>query len=181
LAAFGYVRHFSIRLFSNVRDLAATSSLHYQFLNALGANELAFKSSRRERISLGSGHRMVAQATNKRGVPPRLEFSGYRGSSLSRLRADLGIIGRYRLAEQILTRGLRPLIGKPGQASAPVGQRLNQHANECARIVLDTGKLGKATHDHAIHELAVVEAFPTSFLGVLIEKPSELLTRRGNL
>jgi hypothetical protein len=40
--------------------------------------------------------------------------------------------------------------------------------------------LGRAAHDHAIHELAVVEAFPTSFLGVLIEKPSALSAQRGN-
>ena len=96
------------------------------------------------------------------------------------LRADLAIIGRYRLAEQLLTRGFQPLIGKPGQASAPVGRLLNQHANECARIVVDATNMGKAAHDHAIHELAVAEAFPTSFLGVLIENPSDLSSHRGN-
>jgi hypothetical protein len=40
--------------------------------------------------------------------------------------------------------------------------------------------VGNAAHHHAIHELAVVEAFPTSFLGVLIEKPSALSAQRGN-
>jgi hypothetical protein len=67
-----------------------------------------------------------------------------------------------------------------GQASAPVGRLLNHHANECARIVIGTGTLGEAPHDHAIHKLAVVEAFPTSFLGVLIENPSDLSAHRGD-
>jgi hypothetical protein len=35
------------------------------------------------------------------------------------------IIGRYRTAERMLTRRLRPLIGKPGQSSAPVGRLLS--------------------------------------------------------
>ncbi len=57
------------------------------------------------------------------------------------LRSDLKVIGRYRLAEQLLTRRLCPLIGKPGQASSPVGKRLNAHANACAKIVLELGLL----------------------------------------
>jgi len=96
------------------------------------------------------------------------------------LRSDLKVIGRYRLAEQLLTRRLRPLIGKPGQASSPVGKRLNAHANACAKIVLELGLLGTAVHDHAINRLAIVEAFPSSFLGVLIENPAILTARRGD-
>jgi hypothetical protein len=96
------------------------------------------------------------------------------------LRADLTIIDGYRLAEQLLIQEFWRLIGKPGQANTPFGRLLNHHTNECARIVLDTVTLTKAAHDHAIHELAVIEAFPTSFLGVLIENPSNLSARRGN-
>lgn len=96
------------------------------------------------------------------------------------LRADLGIIGCYRRAEQLLTRGLRPFIGKPGQANAPVGKRLNEHANACARIVIDTATVGASTHEHAIHSTAIAEAFPSSFLGLLIEEPRDLQARRGN-
>jgi hypothetical protein len=33
-------------------------------------------------------------------------------------------------------------------------------------------------HDHAIHPLAIVEAFPSSFLGLLIEDPAGLRARR---
>src|SRR4051794_36937010 len=35
------------------------------------------------------------------------------------LRRELDVIGRYRTAERMLTRRLRPFIGKPGQSSAP--------------------------------------------------------------
>jgi hypothetical protein len=77
------------------------------------------------------------------------------------LRSDLEIIGRYRLAEQLLTRQLQ-IIGKPGQSSTPVGRLLNSHANACAKAVLATGLVGNASHDHAIHATAIVEAFPSS-------------------
>jgi hypothetical protein len=95
------------------------------------------------------------------------------------LRSDLEVIGRYRLAEKLLTRGLFPFIGKPGQASAPVGKELNAHANACAKIILDLGLVSGSVHDHAIHPAAIVEAFPSSFLGVLIEDPKSLLARRS--
>jgi hypothetical protein len=90
----------------------------------------------------------------------------------------LDVIGRYRLAEQILTRRLWRLIGKPGQASTPVGQRLNSHANACVKAILDIQVVGKAVHAHAIHKSAIVEAFPSSFLGVLISEPLGLRVRR---
>jgi hypothetical protein len=35
----------------------------------------------------------------------------------------LNVIGEYRAAERMLTKRLQPLIGKPGQASAPVGRQ----------------------------------------------------------
>jgi hypothetical protein len=41
------------------------------------------------------------------------------------LRRGLDTIGRYRMAERMLTRRLRPFAGEPGQASAPVGWLLN--------------------------------------------------------
>ena len=96
------------------------------------------------------------------------------------LRSDLEVIGRYRLAEKLLTRRLFPFIGKPGQASAPVGKELNAHANACAKIILDLGLVGASAHDHAIHPAAIVEAFPSSFLGVLIDDPKSLSARRGD-
>jgi hypothetical protein len=96
------------------------------------------------------------------------------------LRSGLDIIGRYRLAEQLLSRGLPPFIGKPGQSSSPVGKRLNAHANKCAEIILDLGLVGASVHDHAIHPAAIVEAFPTSFLGLLIDDPKSLSASRGD-
>jgi hypothetical protein len=56
---------------------------------------------------------------------------------------------------------------------------LNFHANECARTILQIHKLSDAAHDHAIHKLALVEAFPSSFLGVLIEDPDPLGATRA--
>ena len=94
------------------------------------------------------------------------------------LRSHLEEIGRYRMAEQLLTRGLRQFVGKPGQASTPIGRLLNSHANFCARVILDMRVVGKAEHAHAIHACAIVEAFPSSFLGVLISNPLALQVHR---
>lgn len=95
-------------------------------------------------------------------------------------RRGFDVVGRYRVAERMLTRRLQPLIGKPGQASAPVGKLLNEHANACVAAVLTTSQVQAAEHLRAIHETAVVEAFPSSFLGVLITDPGKLQARRGD-
>ncbi len=96
------------------------------------------------------------------------------------LRAGLDEIGRYRCAERMLTRGLGRRIGKPGQSSAPVGRLLNRHANLCAVSVIEQCELGAARHRQAIHPLAIVEAFPSAFLGVLLDQPELLTARRSN-
>ena len=96
------------------------------------------------------------------------------------LRSDLRPIGVYRVAERMLTRGFQRLIGKPGQSSAPVGKQLNCHANECAKVVLGLGKISLATHRTAIHAKAIVEAFPSSFLGLMIAGPQLFDAQRGN-
>ena len=72
------------------------------------------------------------------------------------------------------------MIGKPGQSSTPVGKQLNCHANECAKVVLGLGKISPATHRTAIHAKAIVEAFPSSFLGLMIAGPQLLDAQRGN-
>jgi len=96
------------------------------------------------------------------------------------LRSDLQVIGRYRHAERMLTRGLQNLIGKPGQSSAPVGKKLNLHANMCAETILTCGHLAEAAHTHAIHATAIVEAFPSTFLGLMIAEPTTVQARRRN-
>jgi hypothetical protein len=96
------------------------------------------------------------------------------------LAPGLGIIGQYRTAERLLTRRLNSRIGKPGQSSAPVGIALNEAANECARSVLAHTQLGDATHNEAIHAKAIVEAFPNSFLGLMIADPAKLAANRYN-
>ena len=84
----------------------------------------------------------------------------------------------YRVAELLLTSGFQPRIGKPGQSSSPNGRRLNAEATECAKIIIRRRLVGRAHHAENIHSLAIVEAFPTSFLGVLLPDPTGLKTRR---
>ena len=96
------------------------------------------------------------------------------------IRRGFDIIGRYRTAERMLTRRLRPLIGKPGQSSAPVGRLLNHHANECVRHLVTHSDLQHAQHGVPIDDKALVEAFPSSFLGMMIEDPAQLAARRGD-
>jgi hypothetical protein len=57
---------------------------------------------------------------------------------------------------------------------------LNAHANACAEAALKVCQLGAATHDVGIHDRAIVEAFPSAFLGMLIENPAALNARRGD-
>jgi hypothetical protein len=96
------------------------------------------------------------------------------------LRRGLDVIGRYRAAERMLTRQLQAFAGKPGQASTPVGKLLNEHANLNVAAVLEHCDLALARHHVAVHEKAVVEAFPSSFLGVMIEAPKALNARRSD-
>ena len=90
------------------------------------------------------------------------------------LRRGLDEIGAYRKAERMLTLGFQPLIGKPGQSSSPVGRSLNTHANLCAQAVAATGHVAPAEHAEAIHPQAIVEAFPSAWLGMLIADPAVL-------
>ena len=99
--------------------------------------------------------------------PGRLEEAPFDGP----LRSDFEVIGEYRAAERLLTRRLRPKIGKPGQSSAPIGRKLNAAANDCARIVRAHCDVAIARHDKRIDEKAIVEAFPSSFMGVMLEIP----------
>jgi hypothetical protein len=94
------------------------------------------------------------------------------------LRVSLDLIGRYRVAERMLTRRLQKLIGKPGQSNAPIGRKLNANANACVNALLGCAILQPATHGVAIHPLSVSEAFPSSFLGVMIDNPALLAARR---
>ena len=83
-------------------------------------------------------------------------------------------IGEYRSAERILSKGNLPkCIGKPGQSNSPNGKRLNEQANISANIVKQHCKISESGHATRIDEKAVVEAFPTTFLGVM-EAPLEL-------
>lgn len=95
----------------------------------------------------------------------RLEAAAFDGP----LRGDLAEIGLYRLAEKIMTVGLARHIGKPGQTNSPNGRLLNRAASRYARDLLELAEVAAATHAGAIHPQAIVEAFPTSFLGCMLE------------
>lgn len=94
------------------------------------------------------------------------------------LRRGFGIIGAYRTAERMLTRRLKRRIGKPGQASTPVGKNLNSAANDCAKAVLEICSLAETRHETRIYDRAIVEAFPSSFLGLLLEDPGKIAASR---
>ena len=96
------------------------------------------------------------------------------------LRRGLDIIGHYRSAERLLTRRLGSLIGKPGQSSTPIGKLLNHHANVCVGHVLAHGVVSDAVHATPIHAKAVAEAFPSSFLGLMIADPAALAASRSD-
>ena len=86
------------------------------------------------------------------------------------LRGDLAVIDRYRQAERLLTqKPIASRVSQPGSSRSPVGRLLNHHTNEFARLLIARGQLAAAQHNHAVHELALFEAFPTSFLGLMLE------------
>lgn len=96
------------------------------------------------------------------------------------LTTGLGKIDRYRAAERMLTRGLGRRIGKPGQTNVPVGRQLNASASACARAVMALDLLHEARHAEAIDRLAVVEAFPSSYMGMLLSDPGSVPVLRNN-
>lgn len=84
---------------------------------------------------------------------------------------------KYRSCEALLSGGVMQKRGKPGQTNSPTGRELHLHARLLGRMVVRTKRAGEdlveaAAHEHAIHELAVVEAFPNSFLVALLGEPS---------
>lgn len=95
-------------------------------------------------------------------------------------RGALDEIGVYRNAERVLTqRVFRERIGKPGQSSTPVGRALNNATNECVRSVL-RHPLAPASHVGAVHRLAVAEAFPSSYMGTMLDGPDWPVVQRGD-
>jgi hypothetical protein len=123
----------------------------------------ALPAEQEETIKAVAGHR-------------RLEAAAFDGP----LRAGFDLIGRYRVADRMLTRRLQPKIGKPGQTSAPVGKKLNAAANDCVKITLNTCRLAPSAHAVKIDAKAVVEAFPSTFLGVMLRDPTSVVARRGD-
>jgi hypothetical protein len=95
------------------------------------------------------------------------------------VRCGFDLINDYRVAERNLTKLLQPKIGKPGQSNSPVGRRLNQETNVCAELALKFSEISAAKHDQKIHERSIVEAFPSSFLGVMLPDPNSVIAVRA--
>lgn len=90
------------------------------------------------------------------------------------LRGDLAIIDTFRVAERVLSQGaIAGRISQPGSSRSPVGRLLNHHTNDLARLLIARGGLAPARHRHRIHDLALAEAFPTSFLGLMHPNPQK--------
>lgn len=96
------------------------------------------------------------------------------------LRGDLEPIDSYRLAERRLSeRPIRDAIGKLAQSNSGNERLLNGATNACARIMLERGSFAPAAHQHAIHRFAIAEAFPNSFLGLMLADPAPFKGGRG--
>jgi len=115
---------------------------------------------------VGSGDNERADAFNDLVEHRRLAGIALDGP----LTHELRLVGHYRAAEAILSRGWLQRRGKPGQTSSPTGQMLHQHATKLARLALSSASIDPATHWEAIHEKRIVEAFPNIFLGALIDE-----------
>lgn len=94
------------------------------------------------------------------------------------IRGDLQTIRQYRIAEAMLTRRLQKHIGKPGQSNSGNGILLNNAANEAAYCALESGFIADATHKISIHDKAITEAFPTSFLGLMLPNAMQLKDKK---
>ncbi len=95
------------------------------------------------------------------------------------LRSGFDAIENYRCAERMLTRGFCS-IGKPGQSNSLVGKRLNCEANACAKTIIDLAEIEASKHEKSIDQQCVVEAFPSSFLGLMLRNPEGVSCRRNN-
>lgn len=90
-------------------------------------------------------------------------------------------IERYRSAERLLSRGeLKNRIGKPGQSSSGNGKKLNQQANLSAKVLKDLCEIDSSQEEIRIDPLAIHEAFPTTFLGVMIDSQPPRKKKRSD-
>ena len=95
------------------------------------------------------------------------------------LRGDLAVIDAFRVAERELSRkAIAVHISQPGSSRSPVGRLLNHHTNAFASLLIERGQLAASAHRHAIHRLALAEAFPTSFLGLMLPNPEKGLRQK---
>lgn len=95
-------------------------------------------------------------------------------------RGDLAPIGNYRRAEKALTlHAISSRLGKLAQSNSGNGRLLNAATNDCVASVLAHCQIAGAAHACSIHCKAVAEAFPNSFLGLMLSDPVPLKGGRG--
>ena len=85
------------------------------------------------------------------------------------LRPGLHLLYTYRTAECLLSRGAFQKRGKPGPTNGGSGPKLHQHATRLAELVLDHSDVKPTEMPFSAADLAVYEAFPNLFLGVLCD------------
>jgi predicted RNase H-like nuclease len=76
----------------------------------------------------------------------------------------------FRATESLLSRGQFQKRGKPGPTNGGNGRQLHQQATKLAHFALQQTQILPSVHIPAVHEYAVVEAFPNLFLGVLCDE-----------
>ncbi|MGH7390932.1 MAG: hypothetical protein ACREM3_15965 [Candidatus Rokuibacteriota bacterium] len=85
------------------------------------------------------------------------------------LRPALACEASYRAADALLSRGRFAKRGKVAQTNSGSGRRLHEEACRLTALALEETTVAPAHHACAIHDRAVVEAFPNLFLGVLCD------------
>jgi predicted RNase H-like nuclease len=76
----------------------------------------------------------------------------------------------FRATESLLSRGQFQKRGKPGPTNGGSGRQLHQQATKLACLAMQQIHILSSVHIPAIHEYAIVEAFPNLFLGVLCDE-----------
>lgn len=70
----------------------------------------------------------------------------------------------------ILSQGILQKRGKPGPTNGGSGPRLHEEATRLAHLALSELEVEPSSHRAPIHERAIVEAFPSLFLGTLCDE-----------
>lgn len=114
----------------------------------------AKKEDRRAVLSALLGRRKLAMAAIDGPLPP-----------------DFSPLHHHREAERALTLGIGREVGKPGAVNTPVGRKLCLAATTLAKELAARRCLARTHLPYRVTPHAVIEAFPSAFLGVMLPTP----------